>query len=93
MTIATTKIYTTPKLNLNGTSYQSLKEEWSTARKSIMQAIHDLHSATCHGRDFQCQEPGTWLEAQAEKHEVLAYMDDALELTTQWLSSIEEQRS
>jgi len=93
MTYLMPKQYTTPKVNLNGTSAETLREEWQRARTSVCQAIHDLNAATCHPRDFQFQEEGAWVHAKSELDTVLAYMDDAYELTTQWLTSIEEQRN
>ena len=77
--------YTTPIPNLNGTSRSDLHEEWESARALLSQALEELKAATCHPRDFQCQESGTWLKAQQEKLTVLAYAEDALDLASAWV--------
>jgi len=82
--------YTTPITNLNGTDRKVLHKEWSTALSSIENALDDLRAATCHGRDFQCQEPGTWVKAIDEKNQALAYASDALDLATAWVIALQD---
>ena len=77
--------YTTPIINLNGTSRSDLHEEWLPARALLSQALEELKPATSHPRHFQCQESGTWLKAQQEKLTVLAYAEDALDLASAWV--------
>mgnify|MGYP001157536172 CR=1 FL=1 len=77
--------YTTPITNLNGTSRSDLHEEWESARALLSQALEELKAATCHPRDFQFQESGTWLKAHQEKSTVLAYAEDALDLASAWV--------
>ena len=43
---------TIPQVNLNGTSYQALHDEYREAHKTIKKAIQAFASTTCHGRDF-----------------------------------------
>ncbi len=82
---ATTADYTTPITNLNGTNREDLLREWSLARSSLKTAREDLRKATCHGRDFQCQEPGTLYKALDEKSEALQALDAAIDLATAWV--------
>ena len=77
--------YTTPITNLNGTNREDLLKEWSLARATLKTAREDLRKATCHGRDFQCQEPGTLFKALDEKSKALQALDAASELTTAWV--------
>ena len=89
MTSATAD-YTTPITNLNGTNREDLLEEWSFARASLVAARNDLRNATCHGRDFQCQEPGTLIKALDEKSQALQALDAAIDLATAWVISLEK---
>ena len=81
--------YTTPITSLNGTSRSDLHEEWLSARALLSQALEELKAATCHPRDFQFQESGTWDKAQQEKLTVLAYAEDALDLASAWVVATE----
>jgi len=81
----TTADYTTPITNLNGSDPKVLLKEWELARASLETARENLHMATCHGRDFQCQEPGTLYKALDEKSEALQALDAAIDLATAWV--------
>lgn len=84
------KRYTTPIPNLNGTSRSDLLMEWKSAYKHLKKARAELRVATCHPRDFQFQEQGTWAKAIDEKNTVLAYLEDAIELAEQWAIAVQE---
>lgn len=88
----TTK-YTTPQINLNGTSAESIYDELSEARKQICRAEKALRVVTVHPRDFQGLTPGTWVQAKTEHCEALNRIDDALDWVDAWMMAIQEQMS
>ena len=75
---------TIPQINLNGTSYQALHDEYLEAHKSINKAIQAFASTTCNGRDF----PSGWddyykarderTEAFDKLREAQKYIEDVL---------------
>ena len=77
---------TLPKINLNGTSAQSLKSEYIDVHHMLTTAKHFLSKATCHGRDFQCNHPDDFNQALFERAEVIAKIDDA-----QWIQLVESE--
>lgn len=91
MTSTTTK-YTTPICNLNGSSPDSLYDEFSEARLKLGRAIEALRAVTCHPRDFQFSPQGSWNQAHFEKSEAIANLDSAMDWIDANLTSIEEQR-
>ena len=93
MTIATTQKLVAPQINLNGTSFETLKQELVLFLKAIDQALYTGHAVTCHPRDYQFQEPGTWLIAKDQKEQVMTGLMEIREYAIQQLSSIEEQRN
>lgn len=42
-----------PKINLNGTSKESLREEFQEIAHSLRASIEKLSNSTVHGRDYQ----------------------------------------
>ena len=90
----TTK-FTTPKINLNGTSAETLYDEFSEARVKLTRALKGLRVLTVHPRDFQTltNYSGSWLQASTEYHEAMNRVDDALDWVDAWLVAIEEQMS
>ena len=92
MTISMPKQYTLPVLSLNGSSPESLKEQWTTALRSARLAIHDAHAAIYHPREFQMQPAGEWQKHKDEMNQILAYVEDLVDMCEQQLTSIEDQR-
>jgi hypothetical protein len=88
----TTK-FTTPTINLNGTSAEGLYDEFSEARVKLTHALKGLRVLTVHPRDFQTTADGSWLQASTEYHEAMNRVDDALDWVDAWLVAIEEQMS
>jgi len=79
-------------LNLNGTSYETLKSELTTALSSCNRLIHDGHAVTCHPRDFQFEPDGAWLIAHKEKEHFMSSLMQYRDYLEQLLSSLEDQR-
>ena len=90
MTSTATK-YTTPTFNLNGTNPKNVYDELSEARVHLGRAINALAAVTCHPRDFQFSEAGSWLQADFQKSEAIANVDSAIDWVDAWLTSVEEQ--
>jgi hypothetical protein len=88
----TTK-FTTPKINLNGTSAETLYEEFSEARVNLTRALKGLRVLTVHPRDFQTIADGDWIQAKTEYYEAMNRVDDALDWVDAWLVAIEEHMS
>ena len=88
----TTK-FITPKINLNGTSAETIYDELNEARVKLSQALKTLRLVTVHGRDFQTMpDPNaTWLQAKTEHHEAINRVDDALDWVDAWMVAIQEQ--
>jgi hypothetical protein len=90
MTISMPKQYTLPVLSLNGSSPDSLKEQWTTALRSARRAIHDAHAAIYRPRDFQTLDE--WRKHKEEMDQILAYVEDLVDMCEQQLTSIADQR-
>lgn len=76
MTITTTEQQTKfalPQFNFNGTSVQSIEDEYHAALKAIRIAEQMLIQCTCHARDYQMQAPSEYLKARREREQVLAH--------------------
>ena len=93
MTTSTRPQFTFPKINLNGTSAETIYDELNEARVKLNQALKTLRLVTVHGRDFQTMpDPNaTWLQAKTEHYEAINRVDDALDWVDAWMVAIEEQ--
>jgi len=58
---------TAPVINLNGSSAQTLVEEYKAAYTAIRVAYEAVQQVTVHGRDFQTAPEGTYEKARAEQ--------------------------
>ena len=77
---------TLPKININGTSPQSLRDEYYEAYKLLTKAEEFIReSVTCHPRDFQCNIPGDYENARREREAVLRKLDESIEYLEQWI--------
>lgn len=81
--------YTLPKINLNGTSADTLFDEYIDAQNVIRKAREILATCTCHGRDFQ-SNPDDYNQALFERSKVLADLDDALDYCQAWIDNANE---
>ena len=86
MTIISTKdrAFHLPKINLNGTSARSLEEEYHAALKAIRIAETLLAKATCHGRDFQMQDPSDFEYARMERIDMLTSLGEVEDYLEAW---------
>jgi hypothetical protein len=76
--------FTLPKINLNGTSAKSLFNEYNETLAAVRAAEQFFRECTCHGRDFQCNDSGDYVQAQFERADVLAKLDDIKDYLTSW---------
>ena len=83
-------MFTLPKINLNGTSPQTLFDEYNLSAVLIRKSMQYITASTCHGRDFQCNDPDAYNQALFERAEVLAKLDDALDYCMAWIENANE---
>lgn len=76
---------TLPKINLNGTSAESLASEYKDVLHLLQTAKGFLTKATCHGRDFQCNDPDDFNQALFERAEVIAKIEDGIDYCEAWI--------
>ena len=55
-----------PTIHLNGTSQDSLLEQFADASEAVRVALQDLQQAAPHGRDYYPQGPEAFGRATAE---------------------------
>jgi hypothetical protein len=87
MTTSTQSQFTLPKINLNGTNAQSLVNEYIDVHHMLTTAKRFLSKATLHGRDFQCNDPDDFNQAQFERAEVAAKIDDGIDFCEAWINN------
>jgi hypothetical protein len=91
MTTSSSKtMFTLPKINLNGTSPQTLFDEYNLSAVLIRKSMQYITASTCHGRDFQFNDPDAYNQALFERAEVLAKLDDALDYCMAWIENANE---
>jgi hypothetical protein len=73
-----------PTIHLNGTSADSLQQEYHAVRLAITAAADALAAATCNRRDFDPQEPIAWYTALAERAEVFRLLQLVLDYAEAW---------
>ena len=83
----TTSKITLPKINLNGTSAQTLFDEYIDAQHEIRKAMQILQKCTCHGRDFQCNPVEDYNQALFERAKILADLEDSLDYCQAWIDN------
>lgn len=73
----------TPTIHLNGTSAESLAQQYEHARNKVRDAIEALAHVDIHGRDYYLQGPRAYSEAVAEhckRVDALQWVADELEV-------------
>lgn len=73
-----------PTIHLNGTSADSLYNEYRALRKSVNKTIDTLVAATCNPRDFYPQEPGAWEAAKQEREQMLEALRKVYQYAEDW---------
>lgn len=81
---------TLPKINLNGTSADTLFLEYRNAQYLVRRAAQALQTCTCHGRDFQCNPADDYNQALYERAEVFAKLEDVLDYCQAWIDNANE---
>jgi len=81
-----------PIINMNGTSAESLFDEYIEASKLLRRADRFLReSTTFHGRDFQCNAAGDYDKAKRERHEILEKLNDVVDYCESWAETAEDE--
>lgn len=84
---------TAPVLNINGTSAETLLEEYQDAYEAVREAITKVRFITVSGRDFQTAPPGTYEKVRAEQIARLEKLQSvALDLTA-LIQDVQDQES
>ncbi len=85
-----TLAFTLPIFNLNGTSPESIYDEFNEAFLSLRKARECLNQCTVHGRDFQCNPIGQYEKARDEYRLILNYLDEAMDFCEAWMERSQE---
>ena len=80
------------KVNLNGSSVDSLIGEYRTARRAINAAITAFVQVRPHGRDFQMQAPPEFARAQDEYEQKLKELHGCLQFVEAHIYDLYEQK-
>ena len=79
---------TLPKININGTSAYSLRDEYYEAYKLLTKAEEYIREdVTCHPRDFQLNDIGDYDKARQEREAVIRKLDESIEYLEQWIEN------
>lgn len=85
---------TLPIININGTSAESLFDEYIEASRLLRKADRFFReSTTCHGRDFQCNSVADFDKARQERHEMFQKLNDVIDYCEQWAEVAENNIS
>ena len=85
-----TLAFTLPIFNLNGTSPESIYDEFNEALESLHKAHDALHKCTVHGRDFQCNPIGDYDKARDRHYSMLSLLDEAMDYCEAWIERAQE---
>lgn len=80
---------TLPTVHINGTSAQSLADEYLAVVRAVRLAGEALDSATCNPRDFYTQD-GAWPKARAEREEIFRKLREVKQYAEAWLEHISD---
>ena len=73
-----------PTVHLNGTSAQSLANQYGHARQKVREALEALQHIETHGRDYYVQGPNAYHIAAEQHQRRVTYLsmvhDDLLEI-------------
>ena len=82
--------FTLPIFNLNGTSPETVYDEFNEALQSLRKSRECLNQCTVHGRDFQCNPIGQYDKARSEHRLILHYLDEAMDFCEAWMERAQE---
>jgi hypothetical protein len=78
-----------PTIHRNGTSAESLRDEYHEVHKALQKVEELLAKATCHPRDFYPQDviggEGGWLRARKERTEAFNHLAEVSSYVEDWL--------
>ena len=81
---------TLPIINMNGTSAESLFDEYLEAHRLLTRAERFLREfTTCHGRDFQCNPVGDFDKAKEERYQMFVKLNNVIEYCERWVEVAE----
>ena len=75
---------TLPTIHLNGTSAESLRDEYYAVRMAIKGAMNALENATLNARDFYPQDHENWVRAQKERADVFRLLRQVSDFAEAW---------
>ena len=74
----TTKSKILPTIHLNGSSAQSLTEDYSHARRAVQDAMTALKAVDFNARDYYVHSnPAAWMLAVLQREEIYQHLSDA----------------
>lgn len=82
---------TKPTIHLNGTSAQSLFDEYHAFYKALDSAASYLASATCNPRDFYPQGENAWPQARAERDQAFELLKQLQDYAEVWVEAAAER--
>ena len=65
-----------PTIHSNGSSAQSLTEDYSHARRAVQDAMIALKAVDFNARDYYVQGPNAWTEAVKQRHDLYQHLSD-----------------
>jgi hypothetical protein len=75
---------TLPTIHLNGTSAESLLDEYRAAMKAMQAAAQALYSCTCNARDFYPQGDAAWIQARGERADAFRKLHELEQYLGAW---------
>lgn len=91
MTNTLTNPLLVPTININGTSKESLFQNYLSALHAVEAARDALHDCAPHGRDYQTAAAGAYLEARKQHVLRLGKLESVISELMQILLSIQDQ--
>jgi len=83
-------VTTLPTFHLNGTSPESIRDEYHEVYKALREVEELFRKATCHPRDFYVQESGAWEKAREERNKVGLMLAEVSSYVEDWLTHSSE---
>lgn len=74
-----------PTIHLNGTSPETLFDEYNAVRISLIKTVSALEDATCNARDFYVQGDGAWEKARNERTAMFAKLREVQDYVDAWI--------
>lgn len=75
---------TLPSIHLNGTSPETLLNEYEDVCTALSKAVEALEKATCNPRDFYVQGDGAWQKARDERTAMFQKLKEVQDYANAW---------